>query len=106
MAKGSNNRETLILVLSVLISTGLLGVGLWFFRDSLPQRLEQMTQPSSQNSSLQQSSAQTFDTISYSTVSQIENQKTVRVVPVNGISPTDRTAIENGTYPICRKLQT
>lgn len=40
--------------------------------------------------------------ISYSTVSQIENQKTVRIVPINEISPTDRNAIKNGSYPISR----
>ncbi|NJL09451.1 MAG: phosphate ABC transporter substrate-binding protein [Calothrix sp. SM1_7_51] len=40
--------------------------------------------------------------ISYSAVSQIANQKTVRIVPINGISPTDINAIQNGTYPIIR----
>lgn len=40
--------------------------------------------------------------ITYSTVSQLENQKTVRIVSVNGISPTDQTAIKNSTYPISR----
>jgi phosphate transport system substrate-binding protein len=40
--------------------------------------------------------------ITYSTVSQLENQKTVRIVSVNGISPTDSTAIKNSTYPISR----
>lgn len=42
------------------------------------------------------------DGISYSAVSQIENQQTVRIVPIDGISPTDRTAIQNGKYPISR----
>jgi phosphate transport system substrate-binding protein len=40
--------------------------------------------------------------IGYSTVSQVENQQTVRVVPINGVSPSDREAIKNGTYPISR----
>ncbi|MBW4594745.1 MAG: phosphate ABC transporter substrate-binding protein [Brasilonema angustatum HA4187-MV1] len=40
--------------------------------------------------------------ITYSTVSQLENQKTVRIVSVNGISPTDQAAIKNSTYPISR----
>lgn len=42
------------------------------------------------------------DGISYSTVSQIENQRSVRVVTIDGISPTDRTAIQNSKYPISR----
>lgn len=40
--------------------------------------------------------------IGYSTISQVENQQTVRVVPINGVSPGDREAIKNGTYPISR----
>jgi phosphate transport system substrate-binding protein len=42
------------------------------------------------------------DGISYSTVTQIENQKSVRIVPINGISPADRALVKNGTYPISR----
>lgn len=40
--------------------------------------------------------------IGYTTVSQVENQQTVRIVTIDGISPTDRDAIRNGTYPISR----
>lgn len=40
--------------------------------------------------------------ISYSTITQIENQQTVRVVPIDGISPTDRAKVNNGTYPLSR----
>lgn len=42
------------------------------------------------------------DGITYSAVSQIENQQTVRIVPIDSISPTDKTAIQNGKYPISR----
>ncbi|MEA5513075.1 phosphate ABC transporter substrate-binding protein [Nodularia sp. UHCC 0506] len=42
------------------------------------------------------------DGISYSTVTQIENQQTVRIIPINGISPTDKALVKNGTYPISR----
>ncbi|GAX34915.1 phosphate ABC transporter substrate-binding protein [Nodularia sp. NIES-3585] len=42
------------------------------------------------------------DGISYSTVTQIENQKTVRIIPINGMSPTDKALVKNGTYPISR----
>jgi len=40
--------------------------------------------------------------IGYSTVQQIENQQTVRLVPINGVSPADRETIRNGSYPITR----
>lgn len=42
------------------------------------------------------------DGISYSTVQQVENQQTVRVVSIDGISPTDQEAIRAGSYPISR----
>ncbi|TVP55427.1 MAG: phosphate ABC transporter substrate-binding protein [Nodularia sp. (in: Bacteria)] len=42
------------------------------------------------------------DGISYSTVTQIENQQTVRIIPINGMSPTDKALVKNGTYPISR----
>lgn len=40
--------------------------------------------------------------IGYSTVQQVENQQTVRVIPINDISPTDRDAVRTGNYPISR----
>lgn len=42
------------------------------------------------------------DGISYSTVQQVENQQTVRIVPINGVTPTDREAVRSGRYPISR----
>jgi phosphate transport system substrate-binding protein len=42
------------------------------------------------------------DGITYSTVTQTINQKTVRTLPIDGISPTDSTAVKSGTYPISR----
>lgn len=42
------------------------------------------------------------DGITYSTVQQIANQQTVRVIPIDGISPTDRAAVRAGSYPISR----
>ncbi len=42
--------------------------------------------------------------IGYSTVTQIENQKTVRIIPINGISPQDADLVKNGTYPISRVI--
>lgn len=42
------------------------------------------------------------DGITYSTVTQVVNQQTVRVVPIDGISPTDQNAVRTGTYPISR----
>ncbi|MHC5823548.1 MAG: substrate-binding domain-containing protein [Nostoc sp.] len=44
------------------------------------------------------------DGIGYATVSQVENQQLVRVVPLNGISPLDKTAIQDGKYPISRNV--
>lgn len=40
--------------------------------------------------------------ITYSTVQQVENQQTVRVMSIDGVLPTDRAAVKNGTYPISR----
>jgi phosphate transport system substrate-binding protein len=42
------------------------------------------------------------DGITYSTVQQVVNQQTVRIVPINEISPTDREAVRTGRYPISR----
>ncbi|GAB4215266.1 MAG: substrate-binding domain-containing protein [Synechococcales cyanobacterium] len=42
--------------------------------------------------------------ISYTTVAQAANQQTVRIVPIEGISPTDATAIRDGRYPISRQV--
>ncbi|WAL59608.1 phosphate ABC transporter substrate-binding protein [Thermocoleostomius sinensis] len=42
------------------------------------------------------------DGITYSTVQQVVNQQTVRIVPINDISPTDREAVRTGNYPISR----
>lgn len=42
------------------------------------------------------------DGITYSTVTQIANQQTIRLVPVDGISPTDLDAVRQGRYPISR----
>lgn len=42
------------------------------------------------------------DGISYSTISEIENQKDVRIVLIEGISPTNKSAIKNASYPISR----
>lgn len=40
--------------------------------------------------------------IGYSTVQQVVNQQTVRIVPIDGVQPTDVAAVKNGTYPISR----
>jgi len=40
--------------------------------------------------------------ITYSSVTQTENQQTVRNLPIDGIDPTDQAAVKNGTYPISR----
>jgi len=40
--------------------------------------------------------------IGYSTVQQVVNQQTVRIVPIDGVQPTDIAAVRNGTYPISR----
>lgn len=42
--------------------------------------------------------------ISYTTVAQAKNQTTVRIVPINGISPIDPTAINNGNYVLTRNV--
>ncbi|MCU0524153.1 MAG: phosphate ABC transporter substrate-binding protein [Elainella sp. Prado103] len=42
------------------------------------------------------------DGITYSTVTQLANQQTVRMVSIDGISPIDQVAVSNGTYPISR----
>jgi phosphate transport system substrate-binding protein len=43
--------------------------------------------------------------IGYATVSQVENQVgIVRILPIDGISPTDKPAIRNGSYPISRSI--
>jgi phosphate transport system substrate-binding protein len=42
--------------------------------------------------------------ISYATVAQVENQSTVRIMPINGTSPTDMAAVKNNTYPISRNI--
>lgn len=42
------------------------------------------------------------DSISYSTVQQVENQQTVRIIPIDSISPVDREAVRTGRYPISR----
>jgi phosphate transport system substrate-binding protein len=44
------------------------------------------------------------DGISYATASQVKNQATVRIVPINGSSAADPAAIQNGSYPISRSL--
>ena len=44
------------------------------------------------------------DGISYTTVSQAVGQEIVRIVPVNGVAPTDMNAIRSGTYPISRMI--
>jgi len=41
--------------------------------------------------------------ISYTTVAQAKNQTTVRIVPINGISPTQAT-INNNSYPLSRRV--
>lgn len=40
--------------------------------------------------------------IGYSTVAQVEGQQTVRLVPIDGVSPTDTEAVRTGEYPISR----
>jgi len=44
------------------------------------------------------------DGISYATVSQVENQQLVRVVPIDGISPKDKTTVQDGKYPLSRSV--
>lgn len=40
--------------------------------------------------------------IGYSTVQQVANQRTVRMVAINGVLPTDISATRSGVYPISR----
>ncbi|AFY70709.1 phosphate ABC transporter substrate-binding protein, PhoT family [Thalassoporum mexicanum PCC 7367] len=42
--------------------------------------------------------------ISYATVSQVANQSTVRIMPIDDSLPTDINAIRNNTYPISRNI--
>lgn len=42
--------------------------------------------------------------IGYSTVTQVANQKTVRVIAIDGVQPTDQAAIKAGKYPLSRVL--
>ncbi|MFM7423741.1 MAG: phosphate ABC transporter substrate-binding protein [Elainella sp.] len=42
------------------------------------------------------------DSITYSSVTQTENQQTVRTLLIDGLAPTDQTAVKTGTYPISR----
>jgi phosphate transport system substrate-binding protein len=35
-------------------------------------------------------------------VTQLENQKTVRIVSIDGVAPTDQNAVKTGRYPISR----
>ncbi len=43
------------------------------------------------------------DGITYSTVDQVQNQQTVRMVPIDGQMPT-REAIQSGRYPLARNV--
>ncbi|MEN9204096.1 MAG: phosphate ABC transporter substrate-binding protein [Thermostichus sp. DG02_1_bins_55] len=43
------------------------------------------------------------DGITYSTVDQVENQQTVRILPIDGQMPT-REAIQSGRYPLSRTV--
>ncbi|MDJ0552916.1 MAG: phosphate ABC transporter substrate-binding protein [Microcoleaceae cyanobacterium MO_207.B10] len=42
--------------------------------------------------------------ISYTTVAQAKNQTTVRIIPINGVSPLDQTAINNQNYVLSRNV--
>ncbi|GGA39436.1 phosphate ABC transporter substrate-binding protein [Okeania sp. KiyG1] len=42
--------------------------------------------------------------ISYTTVAQAKNQTTVRIVPINGMSPVDKTTLNNDNYPLSRSV--
>ncbi|NUN65520.1 phosphate ABC transporter substrate-binding protein [Pseudanabaena biceps] len=42
--------------------------------------------------------------IGYATVSQLEKQEIVRIIPIDGINPTDVVAVKAGKYPISRSL--
>jgi phosphate transport system substrate-binding protein len=75
MTNKSNNRETFTLVLSLVLTIGLLGIGVWYFRDRLPLGSEQQTQPPTTSSGQsdeqaaisQPSTGQVFDTSSLDT---------------------------------------
>ncbi|WP_287274138.1 MULTISPECIES: hypothetical protein [unclassified Okeania] len=42
--------------------------------------------------------------ISYTTVAQAKNQTTVRIMPINDISPVDKTTPNNDNYPLNRTV--
>ena len=42
--------------------------------------------------------------IYYATVTQLKNQPLVRIIAIDGVSPTDNEAVESGNYPIIRDL--
>ncbi len=42
--------------------------------------------------------------IAYATTSQVANQEIVRIVPIDGVLPTDQSAVMSGKYPISRNL--
>lgn len=42
--------------------------------------------------------------IGYSTIAQIRGQQTVRLIPIDGISPTDTIKVKSGEYPLVRDL--
>jgi phosphate transport system substrate-binding protein len=44
------------------------------------------------------------DGISYTTVFQAVGQRTIKILPIDGISPTDRQSIIDGRYPLTRFL--
>ena len=44
------------------------------------------------------------NSISYATVSQLERQEIVRIVPIDGVNPTDIESVKAGKYPISRSL--
>ena len=42
--------------------------------------------------------------ISYATTTQVEKQEIVRILPINGVAPTDIDSVKSGKYPISRSL--
>ena len=42
--------------------------------------------------------------ISYATTTQVEKQEIVRILPINGVAPTDIDSVKAGKYPISRSL--
>jgi phosphate transport system substrate-binding protein len=44
------------------------------------------------------------DGIGYTTVAQAENQSTVRILPIEGVLPTNEQAVIDGSYPINRSV--